>query len=237
MNPAGTFQWVKEIPHSQTITGDATLGRITNLAVDNQNSLYVTGFQRGFINWGPFITTSIGSNDALILKCSSSGDFLWGKTAGGGGNERVDAISLDNSGNIFISGNFGPTAMFDTISVTGSGQLNSFSAKLSNPPLGIQPVGNNIPSSYSLSNYPNPFNPVTKIQFSIPDAGAQYIAPVRIVVYDIIGKEVASPVNQKLNPGSYEITFDGSNLNSGIYFYSLFVNGSLIDSRKMVLVK
>jgi len=87
------------------------------------------------------------------------------------------------------------------------------------------------PKSFSLSqNYPNPFNPVTKIAFSIPRAGN-----VTLKVFNIAGKEVASLINEYKSEGNYEAVFNGSELSSGIYFYSLTANGVTITKRLMLM--
>jgi photosystem II stability/assembly factor-like uncharacterized protein len=100
------------------------------------------------------------------------------------------------------------------------------------PVTSISQIGNEVPSYFVLhQNYPNPFNPVTKIKFDIPKAGE-----VKLIVYDIIGKEVSTLVNEKLSTGSYEYTFDGSSLPSGIYFYSLITDKAVI-TKKMILTK
>ena len=84
-------------------------------------------------------------------------------------------------------------------------------------------------------NYPNPFNPVTKIKFTIPDGDVnnQY---VNLNVFDILGRKIASLINGKKNPGSYEVIFNGSNYPSGIYFYELRY-GEMKSVRKMILTK
>jgi photosystem II stability/assembly factor-like uncharacterized protein len=105
--------------------------------------------------------------------------------------------------------------------------------------IGIQNLGTEIPSKFSLSqNYPNPFNPVTKIRFDVPENGKLKTENdlTEIRVYDLLGREVAILVNEKLNPGSYEVTFDGSSLNSGVYFYKLVING-FSETKKMLLIK
>jgi endonuclease I/DNA/RNA endonuclease YhcR with UshA esterase domain len=110
----------------------------------------------------------------------------------------------------------------------------------------------NIPSKFSLKqNYPNPFNPSTTIQFSIPSVivrqahydntdvtlrQAQSDILVTLKVYDILGKEVATLVNENKPAGNYEIKFDGSNLSSGIYFYKL-QSGSFAETKKLLLLK
>ena len=60
---------------------------------------------------------------------------------------------------------------------------------------------------------------------------------VSLKVFNVLGNEIATLVNEKKNPGSYEVEFDGSNLPSGVYFYSLSVDGSLVDSKRMILLK
>jgi len=92
----------------------------------------------------------------------------------------------------------------------------------------------NIPTEFALlQNYPNPFNPNTKIRYDIK----QQAVNVKLIVYDIIGKEIITLVNQKENAGSYEADFDGTGYSSGVYFYQLSVEGNIIDTKKMILLK
>ncbi|MBI5404422.1 MAG: T9SS type A sorting domain-containing protein [Ignavibacteriae bacterium] len=97
-----------------------------------------------------------------------------------------------------------------------------------------QNVGNTqIPQKHSLrQNYPNPFNPKTKIEYSIKEKGF-----VTMKVYDILGNEILTPVSKYHNAGNYELTFFGERYSSGMYFYSLFIDGVKIDSKKMILIK
>ena len=98
--------------------------------------------------------------------------------------------------------------------------------------VGLNQTGNEIPLQHKLyNNYPNPFNPVTKIKFDIPQQSF-----TKLMIYDIEGKEVAVAVNRKLNPGSYEAEFNASNLPSGVYFYKL-TSGRFTEVKKMILVK
>ncbi len=93
-------------------------------------------------------------------------------------------------------------------------------------------------------NFPNPFNPTTKIKFSIPTSPQTPLLGkergrgevVKLVVFDILGKQVAILINEIKEPGSYEVEFDGSNLPSGIYFYRVTA-GKFTSSRKMILLK
>lgn len=89
-----------------------------------------------------------------------------------------------------------------------------------------------LPKEYSLQqNYPNPFNPTTKINYSVKEAGL-----VKLKVYDILGKEIANLVNENKEEGNYSVSFYASQLPSGVYIYTLQVNG-FSASQKMLLLK
>ena len=97
---------------------------------------------------------------------------------------------------------------------------------------GIQPISNEVPNKFSLSqNYPNPFNPSTKIIFALPNSSF-----AKIVIYDALGREVETLVNEQLNAGTFEVDFDGTNLASGIYYYVIRTE-NFTDSKKMILIK
>ena len=101
----------------------------------------------------------------------------------------------------------------------------------------VEEVGNNIPNEYQLyQNYPNPFNPTTKISFSIPVVEVANFATSTLKVFDILGREVATLVNENLMPGNYIVDFDASNLSSGVYFYKL-TSGSFTQTKKMLFIK
>jgi len=80
-----------------------------------------------------------------------------------------------------------------------------------------------------LQNYPNPVNPTTTIKYQVPE-----LSFVTLKVYDVLGNEVTTLVNEEIPAGSYDVEFDGSELTSGIYFYRLQI-GSIIEAKKMVL--
>ncbi len=88
------------------------------------------------------------------------------------------------------------------------------------------------PVAFSLEqNYPNPFNPATMIKFNIPEA-----TNVSLKIYDVLGNEIATLLNEEKNKGSYEVNFNATNLSSGIYFYKLEA-GNFVQTRKMILMK
>jgi hypothetical protein len=103
---------------------------------------------------------------------------------------------------------------------------------LNPPPVGISQISSEIPTKFDLyQNYPNPFNPETIIRYDLAKN-----SDVKVVIYDMLGKQVGELVNQRQNAGTYEVSFDGSRLASGIYFYRI-VTGDFVQVKRMLLVK
>jgi len=106
-------------------------------------------------------------------------------------------------------------------------------------PVSIVNINPELPKENSLSqNYPNPFNPATNLRFEIPE-----LRFVKLVIYDALGKEVTTLVNEQLQPGTYEAEWDASNYPSGIYYYRIVLlsdNPSthyFTETKKMILIK
>jgi hypothetical protein len=98
--------------------------------------------------------------------------------------------------------------------------------------IGVNNISSEIPHNFYLyQNYPNPFNPATSIKYQV-----ESIKFIKLVVCDILGKEVATLVNEKQSPGTYEVTFDGSDFPSGVYFYTLETQ-NYRETKKMLLIK
>jgi type IX secretion system substrate protein len=105
------------------------------------------------------------------------------------------------------------------------------------PLVGIHEITGELPKQFKLyQNYPNPFNPVTKITFDIPGHFEQRTSNVELIIYDILGREVATLVNEELKPGKYEVEWNAVNYPSGIYYYQL-TPGNFTQTRKMILLK
>jgi hypothetical protein len=103
--------------------------------------------------------------------------------------------------------------------------------------IGINMISQIIPETYYLSqNYPNPFNPQTKIKFDIPAHTKWQTSNVKLIIYDLLGREVVTLVNEELKPGMYEADWDGTNFSSGVYFYKIITEG-FVETKKMVLMK
>ena len=104
----------------------------------------------------------------------------------------------------------------------------------SSPVVGVEKTRDNLVNSFSLeANYPNPFNPSTKIKYSLQSSSLQNVT---LKVFDMLGQEVATIVNETQKSGTYEVDFNASKLTSGIYIYTLQSAG-LLQSRKMLLIK
>ena len=111
----------------------------------------------------------------------------------------------------------------------------------------IEKIKNEFPNEFVLSqNYPNPFNPTTTISYQIPDqlwsrkpsvtlSGVEE-SFVQLKIYDVLGNEIATLVNESQAAGNYSIQFEGSNLSSGIYYYQLKTD-QFMETKKMLLIK
>ena len=120
----------------------------------------------------------------------------------------------------------------DVISSDSNSERYSISIKRINNTTDILETKNKLPVEYKLNNnFPNPFNPSTKIIFEIPD-----ISRVKLIVYNLLGQEISLLVNKELSAGIYEYTWNASNFPSGIYIYRLIAN-EFVSTKKMVLVK
>ena len=95
----------------------------------------------------------------------------------------------------------------------------------------VQNSNQNLHSFHLSQNYPNPFNPITTISYQIPE-----LSSVSLKVYDVLGDEVTTLINEEKPAGNYEVEFDGNNLTSGVYFYTLRA-GTFAETEKMVLMK
>lgn len=116
-------------------------------------------------------------------------------------------------------------------SIASNVNYNLFSVSFPSTIVNINKLSEII-SDYKLHhNYPNPFNPNTKIRFDISK-----LSSVKLIVYNILGEEITTLVNEKLNAGSYTVNWDGSGYPSGVYFYKL-IAGDFTDTKKMLLVR
>jgi len=136
----------------------------------------------------------------------------------------IVAGSLSNPADLYVN------RITDTLAVPNAGNSTVGLFYLDIPTVISQVIG--IANSFELlQNYPNPFNPSTNLEFGISDLGF-----VSLKIYDLLGKEVITLVNEVLSPGTYKYTFDASDLSSGIYYYKLEADG-FTDTKRMTVLK
>jgi len=149
-----------------------------------------------------------------------------------GGDDYAYGIAVDASGNVYVTGASKVLeGHYDFVTIKYSQSLDL--------PLTQNPGSNNdIPTEFKLyDNFPNPFNPLTKIRFDIPVSlsGAKDLI-VKLVIYDLLGREVSVLINNEIKPGMYEIEWNASSYTSGVFFFKL-IAGSYIETKKMILIK
>jgi uncharacterized delta-60 repeat protein len=217
-NSDGVEQWVARYNgpgNSIDVANDAE--------VDDSGNVYVTGYSKGS---GTSSQTQIQPYDCTTVKYNSAGVEQWVSRYNYSGDTYniASALEIDGTGNIYITGFFYISDMFLS--------SNYLTIKYTQNPTVVGEISGSLSEEYLLSqNYPNPFNPTTKIKWQSPIGGWQ-----TLIVYDVLGNEVATLVNEYKNAGSYEVNFDASKLSSGIYFYHLQA-GSFIETKKMLLLK
>ncbi|MBV6478753.1 MAG: hypothetical protein HGGPFJEG_01510 [Ignavibacteria bacterium] len=194
------------------VTVDSS-GGINVIYFDQRNSpdsaqIYLSRSVNGGDNW----------HDYLI----SDHKFLPKSISGAGSGNQGDNIGITNANN-----KLWPVWMDDH---TGIYQV--WTASINIDEVGISQTSFEIPEHYMLyQNFPNPFNPSTKIKFNVPQTGN-----ISLVIFDAAGREVAELVNQVMSPGSYEYSFDARGLSSGIYFYKMKSDG-YSEVKRMVYLK
>ena len=180
-----------------------------SISTDKFNNIYIFGYGDGNQTGNDFVTIMVDSGG--VLKWSKRYDY-----SGSYGDESSVGI-VDNLANVYVTGQ----SNRDMLTIKYS-QLT-----------GINIPFNNIRIEFGLQqNYPNPFNPETVINYYLKVMGR-----AQLIVFDVLGNEVATLVNETKPSGSYEIEFDGSDHPSGIYFYRLEVDGNHIDTKRMILLK
>ncbi len=189
------------------------------------NRMYPTLDKSGYL----YTTSLYSMNTLFFIKTTKFGIFgnkVWERVYGDGVENDYNepfGISLDKNNNVFIAGIKYLNGIQNTDTV-----LTIKYSQLSN----INNTNQITNKEYELlQNYPNPFNPKTVISYQLAVSNN-----VSIKVYDVLGNEIKTLVNEKQNSGSYKIGFDGSNLPSGIYFYK-FISGSFSDTKRMILLK
>jgi hypothetical protein len=180
---------------------------------------------------GYIITGSIESAgspyDVYLIKADSNGNEQWTQTYGGSSPDEGFSVQQTTDGGYIITGysdSFGSLRVVWLIKIDSEG-LVQISSTFSSP------------TSFNLSqNYPNPFNPITTLRYDLPETGL-----VTITIYDMLGRQVKTLINQTQDAGYRSVIWDATNdygkpVSAGIYLYQIQA-GEYISTKKMVLLK
>jgi photosystem II stability/assembly factor-like uncharacterized protein len=212
--------WKVEMDRSSG-NGFATAGGNSNCAIYNTTNYGVTWNE--VFSYGSGALYGFDEGNTYFFAAGMQGKIF--RSASGGNN-----WMLQNSG---VSADLNAIKMCQdnnsiAIAVGDGGTL----LMTTNGGVWIKNISSEIPDNYNLfQNYPNPFNPTTYIKYQITNNGF-----VNLKVFDIMGREISTLVNEKQNAGTYETQFDANNLASGIYFYRLKA-GNFSDTKKLMVIK
>ncbi len=238
----------------ENISEDLPFRWVTRVLADpnNENTVYAT-----------FSGLKWADSEARVFKSINRGKS-WENISSGLPDAPINAIAVykNNSDIIFIGNDVGafisfnkgknwevldedfpiiivndmkihPTANYLAVGTHGRGMYKYNLDKISS----THSSENILPEEIVLEqNYPNPFNPTTTIKYSIPKNTKQKASDVKLIVYNVLGKEVTTLINKKVNTGNYEVTFNASNIASGIYYYQLNVD-NMKKTKKMLFLK
>lgn len=185
-----------------------------SVAVDTNGNVFVGGYSdRGNVQVTYF-----------LQKLDQTGQMIWSDrySVTAEPEDFIYSIVMDKESSVYVTGiSLGDSTDYDVTTIKYSDII------------GIESNTTALPSSADLhQNYPNPFNPSTRITYDLHSHGN-----VSLVVSEISGKQVAKLVNEFQKPGSYAVGFEAKGLPSGVYFYTLRVNGVAVSARKMTLIK
>ena len=228
----GTF-WVK-LTNNPWYSGSISAMTTSsgNLFVGHQDSGMYISSDSGMT----FIKINNGITNIRVQALNANSNKVFAGTQGG-------VFATTNNGSNWIPINTGLTNLNITSLISNSTYLFAgtngsgvWKILLSEILTNVNNNPGSLPAVYSLQNFPNPFNPKTIINFEIPSNGKSQTARVKLTVFNSLGDEVMTLLNQNLDAGNYSVTFDGSDYASGIYFYTLETE-NFKSSKRMALIK
>ena len=205
----------------------------TAIAIDNSGNIYVTGYS----------VNSNGNPDFTTVKYDTNGVLCWFIHYDGPGKSRDKAlaIAVDNYNNIFVTGtSAGRRRRCWKIYTTIKYVQSSTSGKVMQDSIFTNEITNAKPKNYLLfQNYPNPCNPATAFRYALPK-----MSHVSLKIFNLLGQEIVTLVNEKQHKGEYEINWDAGLLPGGIYFYRLHAEDlskntgkCFVQTKKLILMK
>jgi type IX secretion system substrate protein/beta-propeller uncharacterized protein DUF5122 len=256
LDSGGTLQWTRNVggpgadfAHAIIQTTDGGYALVGGcLSFGNPDWYIVKLNSGGSLQWSKNFRGGVNGEYAMdIVQTTDGGYVSVGTTRGGAGGSEMSIVKFDANANTCVltgfppsqSGTGGiitspnPTVTSPSPTVTSPSPTVGTGGILTNVcVIGIQPISNEVPSEFKLyQNYPNPFNPNSKIKFQVSKT-----AYVILAIFDILGHEVESILNEQLKPGIYEVQWDAANYPSGVYYYRIETEG-YIETKKMVLVR
>lgn len=233
--------WINFNPTNSSIPS----ANVIDLDFDSQGNLWVATLNGlgkfDGSNWTVYRDTNSGLPTNALTNVEANSDTIWIGTQNSGvvkydGQNWVtyntQNSGLPNDSNSVLPSNTINAIASDKLGNTWIGTNSGIAIYNETGIVSVKNILDQIPNEYSLhQNFPNPFNPSTRIKFVIPKSGN-----VRLRVFDQLGREVRTLVNEELSGGSYEYELDGSGLASGVYFYRLETVG-ISETKKMLLVK
>jgi len=228
-DPAGTHLWSQRFGNSS----EEALGSV---ATDVSGNVFMTGAFVDTVDFGGGNLPSAGGQDMFVAKYSPTGAHLWSERYGSTDPEGGRWAAIDDTGNVFIMGNFSGTTDLGGGNLVSAGSSDMFIMKLG---LDTASGVGDMPQSYvlSVSNFPNPFNPSTTITYTVPTRGN-----VTVAIFDARGARVTTLINSKsVDAGAYRTewagrTDGGAVVSSGVYFARIEFDGTA-HTQKMVLLK
>ena len=190
-----------------------------NSASSGSPAISVSGIYTHIV-WGD----SRDGNSEIYYKFSTNSGSSWGS------DTRLTNNSGESRGaNVCLSGNVVNVLWYDDRN--GNNEIY-YKRNPTGNPTGIEIISSEIPERFSLSqNFPNPFNPTTNFEFTVPNRGF-----VNVTIFDAMGRVVETLVNEELKPGTYEAEWRASKFSSGVYFYKL-TSGDFSETKRMVMIK
>lgn len=227
-NSSGLEQWAVRYVG---LGDDRFVSKSQAISLDSEGNIYVTGQSQG----ANFLQGDM--LDFATVKYNTDGVEQWAVRyhRPPDGAEIGIGVHTSDDGAVYVVG-------YGNYMTSSNTPARIITIKYSQSPSDVQEINSEIPNSYSLQqNYPNPFNPTTKIGYVIPN-GVRNL--VTLKVYDVLGNEIATLVNEEKSAGRYEVNFDASRFASGIYFYKLQAGNpstgsgqGFVETKKMILLR
>jgi len=221
MNSDGDFTWVREVP--QTLTGDASVGKLSHLGLDFFGNPYITGFTRNDISWDDNWQTSVTARGLIILAYTSSGNYRWVKAASGALD--AQSISVFSPDEIYITGTAFGLVQLDDINITANSFYFPYLAKIEAVTTGTS-NGDHVNSSVGI--YPNPMRSQANIQI---DHSMVLINDVEIL--DMSG----NTIRHFRNLSQEKLTLQRDAINDGIYFIRISLSDGSLVSKKLIVIE